>query len=125
MDRNTSGLKVFKALVFYWSAINVLLALNFFPMLPFLGWLNYGHADWATAWMPDTVLFVLLPAAYFMYWHFWFIVAIPALLGSLYLHRRTGQRVPRIMALVNAAMVVLFWAVRIGLHISGIHPDIV
>ena len=107
------------------SAINVLLALNFFPFVPFLGWLNLGHGDWATAWIPDALLLVVLPAGYFIYWHFWFVIAAPAFFGSLYLHRRTGNRNAKILAVVNAVTVVVFWVVRITLRILGIRPDIV
>ena len=107
------------------SALNVLLAFNFFPLVPFLGWLNYGHAGWATAWMPDVLLLLFLPAAYFLYWHFWFLVAVPALFASLALYRHTAQRRARLLVIVNAATMLFFWSVRVVLAILDVHPDIV
>lgn len=107
------------------SAVNALLAFNFFPLVPFLGWLNYGRAAWATAWIPDVMLLLLLPAGYFLYWHFWFLVAIPALFATVALYRRGGGRQARLLVMLNAATVLLFWLVRTILAILGIHPDIV
>jgi fatty acid desaturase len=107
------------------STLHLLLALNFFFVVPFLGWLNYGRASWATAWIPDIVMLFILPAAYFVYWHFWFVVAVPAIFSSLYLHHRTGDGHARRLAIANSATVGLFWIVRLVFASMGIHPDIV
>jgi len=125
VEKETRNLKGLKVLAYTSSAIHVLLALNYFPVVPFLGWLNFGHGDWATAWIPDALLLVVLPAGYFIYWHFWFVIAAPAFLGSLYLYKRTGNRNTKILTVVNAVTVVIFWVVRITLGILDIHPDIV
>ena len=41
------------------SAINILLAANFFQAVPFLGWLNYGHGV-APGRIPDVLLLAVL-----------------------------------------------------------------
>jgi len=107
------------------GTLNVILALNFFPVVPLLGWLNFGHAGWATAWIPDVVLLVLLPAGYFAYWHFWFAVAGLALACSAHVARRAESREARGWAAVNGAAIVLYVVVRIILAARGIRPDIV
>ena len=77
------------------GTINVVLVLNFWPVVPLLGWLNFGHAGWLTAWIPDVVLLTLLPAGYALYWHFWFVSAGLALACSAYVSRRWACRTPR------------------------------
>jgi hypothetical protein len=118
-------LKTVRRLVNGLSVIHLLLALNFFFVVPFLGWLNYGRASGATAWIPDVVMLFILPAAYFVYWHFWFVVAVPAIFSSLYLHQRTGDAYARRLAIAHSAIIGLFWVVRLVFAIMGIHPDIV
>jgi len=118
-------MRLVRLLTYIFSVINVLLALNYFPLVPLLGWLNFGHGDWATAWIPDAVILYVLPGAYFFYWHFWYVAAVPALLGSLYLFVRTRSRLAGVLAVVNGGAVLVYWAVRIILNIAGIRPDIV
>lgn len=104
------------------STVNILLAVVFFPVVPFLGWLNYGHGGTAS-WLPEFLLSVILPGSYALYWRFWFLFAIPALLASFYLYRRTGKRNPRILIALNALTILLYWGVRIAFSILGIRPD--
>lgn len=125
MAEETRGPKVFRVLVYAFSVFNVLLALNFFPLVPLLGWFNFGHAGWATAWIPEVILLVVLPAGYYIYWHFWFIVAGSALVCSLYLNRRVGSREAKVWAVVNGVTIVMYLVVRIILEVRGIRPDIV
>jgi hypothetical protein len=42
------------------SVTNILLAANFFPAVPFLGWLNHGHGV-APGWIPDVLEQTHLP----------------------------------------------------------------
>lgn len=124
-DRQSAPMRALQPTALILTIVNVLLALNFFPLVPFLGWLNYGHADWATAWIPDVVLLLVLPAAYFVYWHYWFAIAVPATLMALYLYRRTGDPRARTLTLINGATILVFWIVRIVMAIFDVHPDIV
>jgi hypothetical protein len=107
------------------SVANLFLALIFFPLVPLLGWLNYGRAGRATAWIPDAVTLTVLPAAYYVYWHYWFIVAGVALVFSVSLWRQRGPRSARVWALVNGATIAMYLVVRIILTAQGIRPDIV
>jgi hypothetical protein len=125
LEKRTANLKPFRVLSYISSAINLVLALSFFPLVPLVGWLNFGHGNWATAWIPDVVLLQVLPAGYFIYWHFWFVAAVPALLGSLYWFKRSGDRKAKVLAVANAGAVVVYWVVRIALGALGIRPDIV
>lgn len=118
-------MKVFRRLTYACSALNVLLAFIVFPIVPLLGWLNYGHGNWVTSWIPEAVLLIWLPAAYYLYWHYWFVAAIPALAGSLYLIQRTANRSAKMLAVANAGAVVWLWAVRIAMGVLNIRPDIV
>lgn len=125
MPEEARRLQVLRALVRVLSVINVLLAVNFFPLVPFLGWLNFGRAGWATAWMPEVVMLVVLPAGYYLYWHFWLIVAGVPLLLSLYSWRQGGGREARAWSVVNALTIAMYLAARIILAVQGIRPDIV
>jgi hypothetical protein len=89
-----------------------------------LSWLTFGHAPRATAWIPDALLLLVLPAAYFAYWHYWFVAAMPASVASLLLFRRTRDGRAKWLVLLNVGAVILYWAVRIGMGILGIRPDI-
>ena len=121
MERKSKNLKGLKLFAYASFAINMLLAVNFFPVVPFLSWLNYGHGG--ASWIPNVFLLVILPGGYFLYWHFWFVVAVPALVASLYLYKRTKNRNATILTVLNAVTVVVFWGVRIAFSIMGIHPD--
>ena len=125
MTGETRDLKSVWILVDILTIVNVLLAFNFFPLVPLLGWFNYGHAGWATAWIPDLILLLVLPAGYYIYWHYWFVVGGSALLGSLYLNRRSSCLGARRLAVVNGAAVLMYLLVRAILAVQGIHPDIV
>ena len=75
------------------SIANLLLAVLFFPLVPLLGWLNYGVVGWAVAWIPDAVLLTVLPAAYSLYWHYGLVIASLPLVLALWLWRRgEGKR---------------------------------
>jgi hypothetical protein len=67
----------------------------------------------------------LLPAGYYIYWHYWFIVAGVPLLLSLYSWRQGGGRAARNWSVVNAATIAMYLVVRIILAVQGIRPDIV
>jgi hypothetical protein len=121
MERASGNLKWLKMLAYASSAINLLLAVNFFPVIPLLSWLNYGHGG--TSWLPDVLLLVILPRGYYLYWHFWFVIAIPAFAASLYLYKRTGNQNAKILTVLNAMTILVYWGVRIALSIMGIHPD--
>jgi hypothetical protein len=125
MTEETRRLRVLRALVRVFSVINVLLAFNFFPLVPLLGWLNFGRAGWATAWIPEAVMLVVLPAGYYVYWHYWFIVAGVPLLLSLYSWRQGGGREARLWSVLSAVTIAMYLVVRIILLVQGIRPDIV
>jgi len=118
-------MRVLRAVMVLLGTINVLLALNFWPVIPLLGWLNFGHAGWLTAWIPDVVLLTILPAGYALYWHLWFVSAGLALVCSAYISRRWACRRARIWAGVSCATILLYVAVRVFLQTRGIQPDIV
>ena len=105
-------------LTYLLSIVNGALALNFFPLVPLMGWLNYGHGG--TPWLPDLLLLTLLPAGYYLYWHFWYVVAIPALACSLVLRRHGPVQWPTVL---NLATIILYWLVRLILFLAGIRPD--
>ncbi len=115
----------FRRLVPVLSVINLLLALNFFPLVPLLGWLNFGRAGWATAWIPDAVLLLILPAAYFFYWHYGCLVAGVPLALALWSWKREGGQAARGWAILNAATIGVYLIVRIVLAVLGIRPDII
>jgi hypothetical protein len=123
--KETRGLAVLPVLASVLSIINVLLALNFLLVVSLLGWLNFGRAGWATAWIPEAVLLVVLPAAYYIYWHYGPIVAGVALLLSMYSWRQGGERKARVWSLLNGMTIVGYLVVRIILEVQGIRPDIV
>jgi hypothetical protein len=125
MAEEPRDLKLLRLLMHLFGILNVVLALNFYPIVPLLGWLNFGHAGWATAWIPDVVLLVVLPAGYFIYWHFWFVVAGLALACSVYLSRRSGSRETRIWAVANGATILMYVVLRLCFALRGIRPDIV
>jgi hypothetical protein len=125
MNSGTSDTRVLRVVTYVTSAVNLLLALNYFPLVPLLSWLSYGHAPRATAWIPDALMLVILPAGYFVYWHYWFLAAVPAAMSSLLLFRRTRNRRMRQLALLNVGAAILYWVVRIALSALGIQPDIV
>jgi integral membrane sensor domain MASE1 len=104
------------------SAINLLLAANFYAFVPFLGWLNYGHGGTA-GWIPDVILVAILPGAYFVYWHFGALIALLALFVSHSLWLRSRAREAAILSALNAATLVLYVAVRIAFALLRIHPD--
>jgi hypothetical protein len=89
------------------TVINLLLAVTFFPLVPLLGWLNYGVAGWATAWIPDVVMLLVLPVAYSLYWHYGFLIAGVPLVLALWLWRRGGGQEARTWAVLNAATIVV------------------
>lgn len=123
--KEARGQRVVRALVRVLSIVHVLLALNFFPLVPFLGWLNFGHASWATAWIPEVVMLLVLPAGYFIHWHFWFVVAGAPLLLSVYWWRRGRGREARAWTVVNGVAMVMVLVVRVVLQVLGVRPDIV
>jgi hypothetical protein len=125
MTKGARRLRVLGALVPVLSVINLLLALNFFPLVPLLGWLNFGRAGWATAWIPEAVMLVVLPAGYYIYWHYWFIVAGVPLLLSLYSWQQGAGRAARTWSVMNAATIAMYLVVRLILTVQGIRPDIV
>jgi hypothetical protein len=125
MSTNGRGLRVLRLLVPVSSIINALLALNFFPLVPLLGWLNFGRAGWATAWIPEPVLLLVLPAGYYIYWHYGLIVAGVALALSICWWRQGGAREARVWTLLNGATIAVYLAVRLILAVQGIRPDIV
>ena len=125
MEKRTANLGALRVLSYVSSAVNLALALNFFPLVPLVGWLSFGHGNWATAWIPDVVILHVLPGGYFVYWHFWVLAAFPAFFGSLYWFKRSGDRKAKVLAVANAGAVVVYWVVRITLGILGIRPDIV
>ncbi len=125
MNSGSSDTRVLRVVTYVTSAINLLLAFNYFPLVPLLSWLSYGHAPRITAWIPDALMLVVLPAAYFVYWHYWFLAAVPAAMASVLLFKRTGDRRARRLALLNLGATLLYWVVRIALSALGIHPDIV
>jgi len=125
MAKEARRLRVFRVLVHVFSGINVLLALNFFLLVPLLGWLNFGRAGWATAWIPDAVWLFVLPAGYYIYWHYWFIVAGVALVLSICLWRQSGEQEDRVWTEVNGATIAIYLVVRIILEVRGIRLDIV
>jgi hypothetical protein len=112
-------------IAYTFSALNILLALDFFPVVPCLGWLNFGHGNWATAWIPDFLLLSVLPAGYYLYWHFWFAFSVPAILASFTVYKRTGEKRARLLSVLNVATIAMFWAVRLALAVLAIRPDIV
>ena len=114
----------FGRLVGLLSGIHVLLALNFFPLVPFLGWLNFGRGEWI-AWIPDIILRQVLPAGYYVYWHFWFLISLPAVAGSWYLcHQTQGERGCWLLP-ANLIGLAVFTVVRLTLFFLEIRPDIV
>lgn len=125
MAREAGRSRVLRVLTPVFSGINLLLALNFFPLVPLLGWLNFGRAGWATAWIPDAVMLVVLPAGYSIYWHYWFIVAGVALVLSVSLWRQGGGQSARVWTLVNGATIAMYLVVRVILELQEIRPDIV
>lgn len=125
MAERATGLKMLRVSMPVFSVINVLLALNFFPFVPLLGWLNFGHANWATAWIPEVILLGVLPAGYFVYWHFWFVVVGPALLCSLYVWRWEGSQEAKVWTVVSGVALATYLVARIVLDILGVRPDIV
>ena len=125
MTEEARRLQLTRVLLRVFSGINVLLALNFFPVVPLLGWLSFGRAGWATAWIPEAVLLFVLPAGYYVYWHYWFIVAGVALLLSICLWRQDGGQEARVWTVVNGATIAVYLIVRIVLELRGIRPDIV
>jgi hypothetical protein len=125
MSRGTTDAKVLRVAAYVASAINLLLALNYFPLVPCLSWLTFGNVASAARQLPDALLLIVLPAGYYVYWHYWFVTTVPAAILSLLLFRRTGDQRARYLALLNAGMIVLYFAVRMALGLLGIHPDIV
>lgn len=113
-----------RALVYVFSAINVALALIVFPVVPTLGWINYGRSAWLPVQMPDTML-TALATAYYIYWHYWFVVAAPALIGCLYLFRRTSSRWFGVLAAANVGAVAWYAIVRLTMAVLGIRSDAV
>jgi hypothetical protein len=125
MAREARGLPVLSVLAQVSSVVNLLLALNFFPLVPLLGWLNFGRAGWATAWIPDAVMLLVLPATYYVYWHYGLIVAGAALALSVLWWRQGGAGKARAWTVLNGATIVIYLVVRIILAVQGIRPDIV
>ena len=125
MTREAERSLVLRVLATVLSGINLLLALNFFPFVPLLGWLNFGRAGWATSWIPDAILLFVLPAGYYVYWHYWFIVAGVPLALSTYLWRQGGAQEGRLWTVANAATIALYVVIRIILDVQGIRPDAV
>lgn len=113
----------FGRLVSALSLLHILLALNFFPLVPFLGWLNTGRSQWID-WLPDRVLLQLLPAGYYLYWHFWYLFALPPLVGSwLLCYRSRGNRGCWLLP-ANLTGLIIFFVVRLTLMFLGVRPDI-
>ena len=123
MGNSHSSAGVLRSLAVAATGLNVSLCLIFFPLIPLLGWLNFGHAGGTTAWIPDWVLLTLLPAAYYLYWHFWYAFSLPALAASLALLRIAHTRLATALIVANAASVLAYTVVRIVLAVLDIRPD--
>jgi hypothetical protein len=123
MSTKGRGLRILRLLVPVSSIINALLAVNFFPLVPLLGWLNFGRAGWTTAWIPEAAMLLVLPAGYFVYWHYGLIVAGAALALALCWWRRTGASEARLWTITNGATIAVYLAVRIILAAQGVRPD--
>lgn len=107
------------------TSLNLLLAVNFFPIVPLLGWLNYGRAGRATGWIPDWVMLNLLPGGYSLYWHFGWLLAGAALALSVATKEKAGEGVYQLFYRLNLAALIIYLLVRLVLAVSGIRPDIV
>jgi hypothetical protein len=107
------------------STINLVLALNFFPIVPLFGWLNYGHAIWAVSWIPDSILLLWLPAGYYVYWHGGAIIGLIALGMTWGLYRHIQDHSTLIMTVFNGTAVLVYFVIRLIFAFLGIHPDIV
>ncbi len=112
-------------IVYNLTAINLALAFNFFPLVPMLGWFNFGHANWAVSWIPDVVILAVLPIGYFLYWHFGALLAGLATWGCWWLYRRTHARRDRILLFLNLTAGLLVIVVRIILLLLDVYRDIV
>jgi hypothetical protein len=123
MNGSNNSARVLRSLAVSASALNLSLSLTSFALVPLLGWLNYGHAGWATTWIPDWALLTLLPAAYYLYWHFGYAFSLPALVASAALFRLTHSRLSTALIVANGASVVTYAIVRIALAALGIRPD--
>jgi hypothetical protein len=123
MDDSHGSARVLCSLAVAATALNASLSLIFFPLIPLLGWLNFGHAGGTTPWIPDWVLLTLLPAAYYLYWHFWYAFSLPALAASIALLRIAHTRLATALIVANGASVVAYAVVRIVLAVVGIRPD--
>jgi len=58
MERIPRFLKGLEMSAWVSTAINLLLAVNFYRAVPFLGWLNYGHRG-TPSWIPKAFYFSL------------------------------------------------------------------
>jgi hypothetical protein len=70
-------------------------------------------------------LLLVLPAGYYVYWHYGLIVAGVALALSMCWWRQGGPREARGWIVLNGAALAIYLAVRIILAVQGIRPDIV
>ncbi len=112
-------------IVYNLTAINLALAFNFFPLVPILGWFNFGHANWVVSWIPDVVMLAVLPAGYFLYWHAGLILTAVAAAGCWGLFRRWQKRRDRVLLFLNLAAGLMVVVVRIILFLTNVHPDVV
>ena len=92
MKTGSSGARVLRVITYVTTTLNSLLALNYSPLAPLSSWLTFGHAPWATGRLAHVLLLIVLPAAYYVYWHYWFATAVPAAILSLLLLRCTGDQ---------------------------------
>lgn len=112
-------------IVYNLTTINLALAFNFFPLVPLLGWYNFGHANWALSLIPDVVMLAVLPAGYFLYWHAGFILAAVAAVGCWGLYRPWRKRRDQVLLFLNLAAGLMVMVVRIIFFLANVHPDVV
>ena len=108
--KETKNLQVLRVLTYVFSVINMLLLLATI-VSSCLGWLSWHGWGLITARVPY-ILSTVLYTEMVIYWHFWYVVALPAFFCSLYLYRCMENKYAK-LAVLNVVMVLILYVVKI------------
>jgi hypothetical protein len=115
-------LKLNEYFIYITTIINLILAVIYFPIVPFLGWLNYGHGG-TSGWIPEIFLINFIPLCYIIYSKYGLIIALIAIIPTISYYRKTKKQIFGIFAILNAMTIIVFCLITIGYQYLQIITD--
>jgi hypothetical protein len=115
-------LKLNEHFIYLTTIINLILVVIYFPIVPCLGWLNYGHGG-TSGWIPEALLINFIPLCYIIYSKYGLLIALIAIIPAIVYYRETKQQIFGIFALLNALTIIVFCFITIGYKYLQIISD--